>query len=103
MPIVESVAATPDSESYENFLRKDAERLLDEAFEKVKADRREHSTAELAMPALFSPVHEHSAARPIIGGTAVYQQLWRSVAGTAETDDEPQEPAPTIHEPSREP
>ena len=66
-------------EEQQDFFTMDAERMLDEAYEKLKQQKLNNRNIAVTPPDIFSKVHAHSNERPIIGGTALYQRLWDNV------------------------
>eukprot|EP01062_Namystynia_karyoxenos_P053633 TRINITY_DN4352_c5_g1_i1.p1 TRINITY_DN4352_c5_g1~~TRINITY_DN4352_c5_g1_i1.p1 ORF type:complete len:233 (+),score=70.60 TRINITY_DN4352_c5_g1_i1:75-701(+) len=78
--------AKAEAEAVAGFLSADADRMLDEEYEKEV--QRHHDAAcaglpapRVVAPALFSAVHANSTDRPVIGGTARYTELWEMARG----------------------
>eukprot|EP00756_Hemistasia_phaeocysticola_P015761 Hpha_TRINITY_DN15433_c0_g1::TRINITY_DN15433_c0_g1_i2::g.175956::m.175956 len=82
------------------FLQADAERLLNEAYDKA-LDRQIAAAAagekppKVTAPDLFAPVHAATPARPVIGGTQRFSELWslaKQIPGEGGVDEIELEP-----------
>ena len=90
MSAAEAEAEPSPEGCQQSFLKADADRLLDEAYETVKEEYLRNPDIKVRAPAVFAEVHAHTTQRPVIGGTAVYSNLWAQlqVAREAEGADE---------------